>query len=444
MEPIQTSQNNRAVVLAGGGARGAYQIGVWRALREMEIPFSIVTGTSVGALNGAFMVQGDYEFAKSMWESINAGQVLDIPGFDESWQETPANSLHFFLSNILRQGGADPRPLEELLRQKLDEQKVLASPVRFAFLTVEYPGFAPCILDKEEIPPGSLVDYLMASASCFPAMKMRCIGDKRYIDGGYYDNMPVDLAIEMGAREIIAVDLDGVGVRRMGERPDGIPIHYIRSYWNLGNILGFEAKTARQNITLGYLDACKTLGDCQGQAYTFAPGELTKLEALGLGSLSKRLSPLLPEDSPRENHSLLLGAARQAILRCLANKRRRSPLSISPLAMAAELCAQTLGVSPLRRYTAAGFRHALFARWQRLQRREEPPASEQSISLWLSQAAQSLSEASKTAYCLRRMQEHLAGTLELSLLPVLAAAMPTEFISAFYLLSVLEEFPGQV
>ena len=117
MEPIQTSQNNRAVVLAGGGARGAYQIGVWRALREMEIPFSIVTGTSVGALNGAFMVQGDYEFAKSMWESINAGQVLDIPGFDESWQETPANSLHFFLSNILRQGGADPRPLEELLRQ---------------------------------------------------------------------------------------------------------------------------------------------------------------------------------------------------------------------------------------------------------------------------------------------------------------------------------------
>ena len=72
------------------------------AWREMEIPFSIVTGTSVGALNGAFMVQGDYEFAKSMWESINAGQVLDIPGFDESWQETPANSLHFFLSNILR------------------------------------------------------------------------------------------------------------------------------------------------------------------------------------------------------------------------------------------------------------------------------------------------------------------------------------------------------
>ena len=67
----------------------------------------------------------------------------------------------------------------------------------------------------------------MASASCFPAMKMRCIGDKRYIDGGYYDNMPVDLAIEMGAREIIAVDLDGVGVRRMGGTPgrDSDPLY---------------------------------------------------------------------------------------------------------------------------------------------------------------------------------------------------------------------------
>ena len=47
-----------AIVLAGGGSRGAYQIGVWKALREMGIEYHIVTGASVGALNGAMMVQG--------------------------------------------------------------------------------------------------------------------------------------------------------------------------------------------------------------------------------------------------------------------------------------------------------------------------------------------------------------------------------------------------
>ena len=47
----------RALVLSGGGGRGSYQIGVWKALRDLGIKFDIITGTSVGALNGALMVQ---------------------------------------------------------------------------------------------------------------------------------------------------------------------------------------------------------------------------------------------------------------------------------------------------------------------------------------------------------------------------------------------------
>lgn len=50
-----------AIVLAGGGSRGAYQLGVWKALREMGVDYQLVTGTSVGALNGTLMVQQDYE-----------------------------------------------------------------------------------------------------------------------------------------------------------------------------------------------------------------------------------------------------------------------------------------------------------------------------------------------------------------------------------------------
>ena len=45
----------RAVVLSGGGSKGSYEIGVWKALRRLHIKYDIVTGTSIGALNGALM-----------------------------------------------------------------------------------------------------------------------------------------------------------------------------------------------------------------------------------------------------------------------------------------------------------------------------------------------------------------------------------------------------
>ena len=51
----------RAIVLSGGGTKGAYELGVWKALREKETEFHIVTGTSIGAINGAMMCTGDYE-----------------------------------------------------------------------------------------------------------------------------------------------------------------------------------------------------------------------------------------------------------------------------------------------------------------------------------------------------------------------------------------------
>ena len=67
----------RAIVLSGGGAKGAYQIGVWKALRKLKIDYSIVTGTSVGALNGAFLVQKDYYKAVHMWYHMSFSHVFE-------------------------------------------------------------------------------------------------------------------------------------------------------------------------------------------------------------------------------------------------------------------------------------------------------------------------------------------------------------------------------
>ena len=61
----------KALVLSGGGSKGSYQIGVWKALKKLRIKFDIVTGTSVGALNGALITQKSYFRAIKLWKKIN-------------------------------------------------------------------------------------------------------------------------------------------------------------------------------------------------------------------------------------------------------------------------------------------------------------------------------------------------------------------------------------
>lgn len=55
------------LVLAGGGAKGAYQIGAWKAMRELGVTFDAITGVSIGAINGALIAQGDFDRAVELW-----------------------------------------------------------------------------------------------------------------------------------------------------------------------------------------------------------------------------------------------------------------------------------------------------------------------------------------------------------------------------------------
>ena len=68
----------RALVLSGGGAKGSYQIGVWKALRQLGIKFDLVTGTSSGAINGALIVQGSYFKALSIWNKLNFNNIFNF------------------------------------------------------------------------------------------------------------------------------------------------------------------------------------------------------------------------------------------------------------------------------------------------------------------------------------------------------------------------------
>ena len=75
-----------AFVLSGGGSRGAYELGVWQALRELGIPIHIAAGTSVGALNGAMVAQDDFELAVRLWNELETHMVFDLDEKKEKHQ----------------------------------------------------------------------------------------------------------------------------------------------------------------------------------------------------------------------------------------------------------------------------------------------------------------------------------------------------------------------
>ena len=325
----QNDTPRKALVLAGGGARGSYQVGVWRALTELGWNPQIITGTSVGSLNGAMFALDLYETARDMWTSIRSQDVMELPEETRNLTE-----LHQFLRDVVRAGGMDVTPLEEIVERVLDEDALRASPIRFGLVTVEKRGLKPRELPLEEIPKGKVKDYLLASAACFPALRAKQIDGVQFLDGGYRDNMPTALAQKMGAEELVCVDLEGVGITLPNRT--GLPTTMVRSYWELGDILHFDPDTARRNIELGYYDTLRAFGRLRGCAYAVAKNERTAQDA---AAFRQRFDAVQKAVKAKYPVTLTADLALK-----LANMQ---DAELAPL----EAAAEDVGVDPTRYYT---------------------------------------------------------------------------------------------
>ena len=326
---VQNDTPRKALVLAGGGARGSYQVGVWRALTELGWNPQIITGTSVGSLNGAMFALDLYETARDMWTSIRSQDVMEL-----SEETRNLTELHQFLRDVVRAGGMDVTPLEEIVERVLDEDALRASPIRFGLVTVEKRGLKPRELPLEEIPKGKVKDYLLASAACFPALRAKQIDGVQFLDGGYRDNMPTGLAQKMGAEELVCVDLEGVGITLPNRT--GLPTTMVRSYWELGDILHFDPDTARRNIELGYYDTLRAFGRLRGCAYAVAKNEQTAQDA---AAFRQRFDAVQKAVKAKYPVTLTADLALK-----LANMQ---DAELAPL----EAAAEDVGVDPTRYYT---------------------------------------------------------------------------------------------
>ena len=330
----------KALVLAGGGARGSYQVGVWRALMELDWHPQIITGTSVGGLNGAMFVLDLYETARDMWLTIRSRDVMELPE-----ENADLSALHQFLRRVVKEGGMDVTPLEEIVERVLDEDALRAAPIRFGIVTVEQRGLRPRELTLEDIPAGQVRDYLMASAACFPALRARQIDGVKFLDGGYSDNMPTGLAKTMGAEELVCVDLEGVGITR--PNLTGLPTTMIRSYWELGDILHFDPDTAKRNMELGYYDTRRAMGYLRGCAYAVSCDARSCEDAAAFAQKFNQL-----QKAVREKYPVTLTAD---VALKLANMTKDAQLA--PL----EAAAEAAGVDPTHFYATRTLAEAFLA-----------------------------------------------------------------------------------
>lgn len=266
------------IVLEGGGARGAYQIGAWKALREAGIQIKGIAGASVGALNGALMCMDDYEKAEDIWKNITYSQVMDV---DDSLMEqirgVNLKKLNLDLKivaeqavRIFRDGGFDVAPLKALIEEAADEERIRRSDRELYVTTFSVDDMKAQVIDVKGLPDGEISNALLASAY-FPAFKNEKLSGKRYIDGGGFNNVPVNVLLERDYKDIIVIRIYGLGfdTEKVVEIPEDVKVGHIAPRQDLGGILEFDKKRARKNMQLGYMDAKRYLYGLAGRSYYF-------------------------------------------------------------------------------------------------------------------------------------------------------------------------------
>jgi len=349
-----------ALVLGGGGAKGAYQIGVIDALDEMGIACGSAYGTSIGALNAAMYAQGRMDEARELWRSLTMRDLVTeedaaLAEEAEGMFDSPDRLLEF-ISRHAHRKGINTAPMLALIRRCVNEDVLRGSGVRFGLTATRFPSLTLCEKKTEDIEPGTLCDWLLAGASVFPVFPMKKIGGERYIDGGFADNVPVDMAIRAGAKRIIAVDIGRTPSHTcFSSRPD---VTYIRASQPLGGLLTFDPAQAETSRIIGYHDTLRAFRRIRGTHYAFDADDALQLTRRAEDFLAR----LAQFEAGMRQQGLASKKNSTPLFDALAADLRPGADAVDYFLRALELCAQTLAVPPAQLLTFSRMTEEIRAR----------------------------------------------------------------------------------
>lgn len=269
---------NVGLVFSGGGGKGAYEIGAWRALEEYGVAANIgaISGTSVGALNAALFAQGSLACAEDVWQSISPDAILtphSLWRYLEQWFVRFLISPRlcgiirmWFHSHLSQQGYLSQDGLSTLIRNHVDLQRIRAfgGPVYAAAYNISKGR-----LDYFDIRHANSIEelesMLLASASIPLVFGETTVNECQYVDGGIPivgDNTPVKPLYAIGIRKFVVIHLSHEEPVDRSLYPDSHIIE-IMPQEDLGGIFGgtlnFKAEQAQKNMQRGYEDTCRIL-----------------------------------------------------------------------------------------------------------------------------------------------------------------------------------------
>lgn len=255
------------LVLSGGGGKGAYQIGAWKAFQQFGIEFDIITGTSIGAINGLLMRTIDYEQAKEMWLSMEENMASDdntgklelneekLYLIDRAFKEPEC------LKDLIKYHGAmDTTKLREGLCKLLENKSITKDLYICSVAAVDEPF--PEYFNVKNMERQQIADTILSSASIPLIFDPVQMNGKYYYDGGLMDNTPVKPAIDQGCDLLFVVLLKAKDINHLNIYTDTPIIPIIPSCF-LGDFktgtMNFTQKEVSWKIELGYKDTIKML-----------------------------------------------------------------------------------------------------------------------------------------------------------------------------------------
>lgn len=193
----------KALVLSGGGARGAFQVGVWKYLHEINWTPDLICGTSIGAINAAAIGSGmSVERLINIWKTHNSAKVYRLKAL---------NFLKSALGGKPLKSVLDTTPLRTILTRHLDIEALRQSPIEIIISAVDLSSGRLHLYDQTAIG----IDHLMASSAMPILFPYQPIRGELYWDGGVMANSPLFIALERKIEEIIVVLLSPVGQRSL-------------------------------------------------------------------------------------------------------------------------------------------------------------------------------------------------------------------------------------
>ncbi len=246
------------LALEGGGARGSYQIGAYKALVESGFRFSSIVGTSIGAINAAVICSGGLELLEGIWKEIDSSIFEINPQMCDEIIQGNKQIKRDVTLDILKNHGISLNKLKDILNKYVDEEKVRNNNIKFGLVITKLKGMKSLEYTIDDIPKGKLIDYLIASSS-LPIFKIeKNIDEHIYLDGGFRNVLPLTLLENMGCKNIIGIRLKKFGIIRKTKNKD-TKVFLIEPSKSTGSTLFFNQDTIDENIKLGYNDAKKMI-----------------------------------------------------------------------------------------------------------------------------------------------------------------------------------------